>query len=300
MNTETVGVVVGRFQATQLHAGHRDLIEHVAAHHDHVLLVIGCAAVPLRIRNPLDFQTRKVMLQELYPNATIVRLDDVPCDHMWSQQLDALIEAVFPGKTTVLYGSRDSFIKYYHGANQCQYFEPLPEHQHLNGTDARAAIGVINSPEFRAGVIYAANKPFLTSYQVVDVAVLNETRQKVLLGKKPHDKEKYRFLGGFVDPADASLERAAKREVFEETSGMETDGYTYVGSARINDWRYRGDRDQVMSSFFVAEYIFGKPIPSDDITELTWVDLSQLTDVLIDEHSPLAEMLMQHEITTER
>lgn len=287
-----VGVIIGRFQTPDLHPGHHFMINYALGHHDHVLVLIGCSPLPLKLRNPLDYETRAIMVNRAFPDVVVGRVDDCKSDEVWSTRLDEIINNYFPYKPAVLYGSRDSFIPHYSGKHECVTVEPPEAIKAINATQLREKVATLGSKDFRSGIIYASRLPFPTSYQVVDVAVINEANQTILLGQKAGDGDKYRFIGGFVDPTDLSLERAAKREVFEETSGVETDDYEYLGSAQINDWRYRGLHDHVMSAFFTAKYIFGHPKASDDLENLTWFPLGDVDKLLIKEHLPLAKMLI--------
>ena len=150
-----------------------------------------------------------------------------------------------------------------------------------------------SSKEWRAGVIYSSHNRYPTSYQTVDIAVFNEDDTKILLARKP-DENKYRFIGGFVDTRDASLEHAAKREFCEEASA-EISITSYVGSFRVSDWRYRSERDKIMTVLFKAKYIFGHLEPSDDVSELRWFSVEDLRKSLkdvIEEHVPLMSVLL--------
>jgi bifunctional NMN adenylyltransferase/nudix hydrolase len=104
------------------------------------------------------------------------------------------------------------------------------------------------------------------------VAILNDDNTKVLLGRKPTE-EKYRFIGGFVDPTDSSLEAAVIREGREEAGPLELVNISYVCSRLIDDWRYRGEKDSIMTSFFAANVAFGHEEPGDDICEVRWFDI---------------------------
>lgn len=288
-----VAVVVGRFQVPSLHPGHKFVINYALQRHDRVLVVIGCSPLPLSRRNPLDYETRAIMISRYFPDVTIARIEDSRSDEVWSNRLDEIIESYFPSTPAILYGSRDCFFGHYQGKHPTELVEVQVDRngQEYNATDLREAIGPNGSPEFRMGMIYASKLPFPTSYQVVDTAIIKEQDQTVLLGHKVGDGEKLRFVGGFVDPTDESLERAAKREVTEETGYIETADYKYLGSFRINDWRYRGGPNAVMSAFFFARYIFGHPQAGDDINALAWVPISELEDRIITEHLPLARVL---------
>ncbi len=290
MDSKNIGVIVARFQVPELHDGHRYLIDHVRERHARVLIVLGYSEAHLTTRNPLDVATRLMMVQAAYPDVRVASLPDMRCDQLWSKTLDHVINQEFPGCSAVLYGSRSSFLSQYHGRHQCQEIPPLPCPA---ATEVRETITApLDSMEFRQGVIYAARQKYPTSYQTVDVAVLNGDRTKVLMAMKVDDNNRWRFIGGFVDPADASLEAAAKREVTEETSMIETDDYIYLGSSRVFDYRYpRGDVDAIMTALFAATYIFGAPTPKDDIVRLEWRPIDELENTLVPEHQALGAQL---------
>jgi bifunctional NMN adenylyltransferase/nudix hydrolase len=112
-----------------------------------------------------------------------------------------------------------------------------------------------------------------------------------LLGRKPH-QQKFRFIGGFADPEDSCYEDSAKREASEET-GLELGEVKYIGSARINDWRYRSEHDKIMTLFFKATYTYGKPEAKDDIAELRWFSKNEIqAEQLVDEHQHLFTLFM--------
>jgi bifunctional NMN adenylyltransferase/nudix hydrolase len=119
-----IAVLVGRFQVPDLHEGHRELIEKVAAWHKKFLLVLGCSPTLVTRRNPLDFQARKLMINAHYPEIPIVPLMDCADDEEWSKKLDRRVREVFAVGSITLYGGRDSFIPYYHGQFPCQEWSP--------------------------------------------------------------------------------------------------------------------------------------------------------------------------------
>jgi bifunctional NMN adenylyltransferase/nudix hydrolase len=298
VKTETydVGVLVGRFQVPELHDAHRDLINTVLRKHDKVIIILGSSPLWATKTNPLDFQARRQMIRETFPDADIevLYIKDVHNDDMWSKQLDG------PGQTAVLYGSRDSFLNHYTGTLPSAELESTV---FVSGTEVRKDVArskARNSSDFRAGIIWATQNRFPTSFPTVDVAVLNNDATKVLLAKKPNET-KYRFIGGFADPKRSnSFEEDAIREVQEE-AGIKVSGLEYLGSAKIDDWRYRGEDDKIKTLFFVAMHASGTPEPDDDIAELKWFSLQELEELaweeevpLIDEHLPLLAMLWDY------
>lgn len=292
-NESGVGVIVGRFQVDELHAGHRFLIETVFARHREVLIGIGVSGGLATRRDPLDFETRRRLIAEAYPQATVLPVYDRPSNEMWSRELDRLVVETFPGMPAVCYGSRDSFLSAYEGRFPKEYVKEVPG---LSGTGARKKIGreAVHTKDFRAGVIHAAHHRLPVSYQAVDIAVVSFDRGDILLGRKKQDGDKLRFIGGFVDPADESLEHAARREAYEEAPNIEIADLRYLGSRRINDVRYRGSEDGVMSALFVSAYVFGHARAGDDLDALEWVPLRNARAKLIAEHHELWDLLEKH------
>ena len=161
---------------------------------------------------------------------------------------------------------------------------------------------------YRLGCIANAQNRYPTCYMAVDVALVQKNVTEggpvIYLAGKP-DELRYRFIGGFIEPSGDNgfdgdfLEQNAKRECFEETK-VESDNYRYVSSFRIDDWRYRGERDKIASTLFMADYIFGTPVPSDDIARIKRFNLHHfvseefLRENLVEEHWPLMRRLLQY------
>lgn len=124
-----------------------------------------------------------------------------------------------------------------------------------------------------------------TVFPTVDVVV--RKNGKLLLGRKAK-QTKFRFLGGFADPAlDNSYEEAAMREAKEE-SQLDVHTVRYLGSTRIDDPRYRGTEHCIITHLFLAEEWSGEPAASDDIAELKWFDEDALSENdFVDEHHVL-------------
>jgi len=299
-STYPLGVVIGRFQVAELHGGHRHLIDHAADRHPNVLVIIGSSRGYPTVRNPLSFTVRRAMVLAEYPNASVVELHDNPSDEEWSKRVDALIGALYPDSKAILYGSRDSFIPHYSGSYEVAV---VPKIASVSGSEIRAQVQseLLHTPEWRRGIIHVHATRAALPYPVVDVAVVNPNTETVLLGQKKHDGEKYRFIGGFYDPAvDTSFEATVAREVIEETGGIEVGNISYLGSGRIDDWRYRGEKDCIVSAFYRADYLFGAARAQDDLDSLAWIPYSNVLDVLIPEHRKAFGDRLMHSLTTNR
>ena len=272
-------VIVGRFQVPNLHAAHKDLIDSVVAKHPKVILFLGLAPVLGTRNNPLDFEARKKMLQEAYPQISILYIKDTPSDVIWSKKLDEQIgDIVSPNQTVVLYGSRDSFIKHYSGRYPTLELESKI---FVSGTEIRNSISkaVKETADFRSGVIWGAYNRYPTVYTTVDIAIFSEDRKQLLLGRKPNET-KYRFIGGFSTPESESFEDDARREVLEETS-VEIGDLQYVGTYKISDWRYDNEQDKIKTIFYSSSYLFGPLKAGDDIAEIRWFDVDKLENSVI-------------------
>lgn len=279
----SVGIIVARFQVAELHEAHKELIDTVLASHAKVMIFLGLSQVRGSINDPLDYQPRKQMILEAYPhdkypNLTIGYIKDNRSDEDWSNKLDAQInDLLAPNDTVVLYGSRDSFLTHYKGKFDTRELQAT---RFVSGTELRAKIAQApqSNPQFRAGAIWLTAQRYPTVYSTVDVVVFDPEERRVLLARKPLE-DKYRFIGGFVDPKkDDSFEDAALRELNEEaeiTVGLE--GLRYVGSKKVNDWRYANNpAEKIITHLYVGLYTMGCPQANDDIAEVRWFDYDEL------------------------
>ena len=290
-NTADVGVIVGRFQAPFLHEGHREILDQVTKTHPRVLIFLGLSPLKCSVNNPLDFSARKAMIEATYPNVELLYIEDVGNNELWSKNLDRQIsKAVGPNLKVVLYGSRDSFINGYIG--RYSTIELIPS-KIISASEIRRQVGIKSksTQEFREGVVWAVENQFPSFKATVDLGIVDYDNKRLLMGQKPNE-DLIRFIGGFTDPAkDKSAEDACVREGREETS-LELTVEGYIGSALVNDWRYRREVDKIMTFFYVMRYQGGNPVPRDDIKSLSWKKFGEITEAdVVPSHRPLLSML---------
>jgi bifunctional NMN adenylyltransferase/nudix hydrolase len=62
----------------------------------------------------------------------------------------------------------------------------------------------------------------------------------------------------------------------------------------VEDWRYRHEVDKIVTTLFVAEYLYGAIQPDDDIEELRWFRLNRTLEIghIVDAHRLLLLTLM--------
>lgn len=287
-----VGVVIGRFQVPELHEAHIDLIQSVIERHHKVIVFLGLSPCKTTFNNPLDFEARKQMILQRFPDVNVLYIKDEASDEVWSKKLNAQVDDLLgANQTAVLYGSRDSFIPHYTGNLPTVELEPT---RFISGTELRKEVSnkVKANPDFRAGVIWAVGNQFPCCLPTVDIAILDKANNRVLMARKLNEKL-YRFVGGFSQPTSESYELDAKRETMEET-GLEVADLTYIGSTLIDDWRYRKEQNKIKTMFFVGMYVFGCPTAKDDIAESRWFDLTKLSEFdIVPEHKPLLKMFLE-------
>jgi bifunctional NMN adenylyltransferase/nudix hydrolase len=256
-----------------------------------VIIFLGLSPITPSTSNPLDFEARKQMILADFPDVIVAYLRDLHDDNLWSKELDSQIEnLITPTQTALLYGGRSSFIEHYTTGRWPT--QELLQTEHYSGSAIRKQIArskVKSSADFRAGVIWATQARFPTAFTTVDVAIVNEDQSKVLLGRKPNERQ-FRFIGGFSSPDSPTLEADARREVQEE-AGVDIADPQYVGSTIVDDWRYRNEVDCIKTVLFLAKYRSGHPRPGDDIEEVRWFDFPVADEALIETHRPLMEML---------
>lgn len=281
------GIIIGRFQVFELNDIHEKLIASVRERHKHTIVFLGSNPAP-SLYNPIDLELRMLMLHDRYgDDIQVEEMPDLPDDRIWSQELDRRILELRPEGEVTLYGTELDFVQRYNGRYPSEVLEAqesdFPENPHIEALE--------NMRDFRAGIIYANLRRFPTVYPTVDIAVFRNDGRELLLARKANET-KYRLPGGFTDPEDESYEDAALRELGEECGELTIDGLTYLGSCRIDDWRYRGSWDSVMTHLYACELADGEAEPSDDIAELRWFEVKKLSEEsFVPEHRPLWGML---------
>lgn len=302
-----MGVVVGRFQCEKLHPGHKFVLDRVFSLHQKVTIFLGVAPM-ISKKNPLDYQTRFLMLKEAYPTAMILPLADHRDDHVWSRELDRQIGIIHKHGPAKLYGGRDCFFAHYAGKYEAEAF--VAENKimsDINATEIRNKIGkeALGTEDFRRGVIYARENNFSNPFPTVDIAPVAyhngkvETEQPfVLMASKPGEKT-VGFVGGMVDERDESYEFAAARELHEETHlSAKPSELVYLGSFRIPDWRLSAGIS-IKTSFFILKLEnFNGARADDDIESLTILPISDLADLhrVAPAHEELAKRLLRIEL----
>lgn len=142
---------------------------------------------------------------------------------------------------------------------------------------------------------------FPTSFQAVDNVIIDRKGGRILLGRKKQQPA-WRFIGGFVDPTDYSLESASLREKREETrfgiSWYATDIFPrYLFSFRVKDPRYETGPDKIMSAVFLSFFSHGFPKAGDDIDRLKWFTKNYVRinykKIIMPEHHPIIEGLVE-------
>lgn len=292
------GVIIGRFQVNDLHDGHMELFRQVRARHSGVIVFVGVHPAGISVNHPLDFPVRKAMIQAKFPEFTVLPLADTRTDELWSDALDTLISSVVTGVASVtLYGGRDSFVPHYKGRHTPVELALPIETQKISGTDIRNEFAnkVIESPEFRAGMIYASAHQYPVCYPTVDIAIFSSDYTEILLGRKPTDpKNKWRFIGGFAEKARGTYESDARTETMEE-AGLDTNAMDYIGSAVIPDWRMNVPDKGIKTIFFATTVMSMGARPGDDIEEVRWFKVASLTSQnIVDTHQVLYPLMWNY------
>ena len=293
----SIGALVGRFQVHELHEAHQYVINQVVDNHKKVILFLGVPKVVGTKNNPLDFDTRKKMIQKHYPNIVILALPDFGDDKRWSHELDKRIKEIYRIGDVLLYGGRDSFIPHYkNGGGQFDCKELSEYGTFVSGTEVRKMVSeeVKDSADFRAGVIYQSYNQYPKVHPCVDIAIFDEKEERVLMAKRPYE-DNWRFSGGFSKPTDSSYEQTARRKIGDDAGvNLVVSDLNYIGSVTIPDWRYQSEQDKIMSVLFKTKKGWGRIEPSDDVSELRWFNITDLEKLnIVKEHEVLMTMLLK-------
>lgn len=270
-----VSIIVGAFQTPKLTSEHKKLFDRVVDSANRVVCIICLAPIKGSTTNFLDWHQRVKMIQEDYPSIDCLYINDTKSDSVWAKNLDKMITSIrnMPGESPLLYGSEFSFIKKYKDAGgkfECEVLEATDYTQMAEFIRAESRSSKANY-HVRLGMLMASTFRYPTAYTTVDIAIMDQNRTKIWLGRK-EDEVAFRFIGGFSDPDSFSLEDDATREVMEET-GIEVSYPEYICSMRIDDWRYRNEVDCIKTTFWIADRIGGQPKAADDIVEIKLFDI---------------------------
>ena len=293
------GVIVGRFQVNDLHDGHMELFRQVKARHNGVIVFIGTHPAGLSKNHPLNYEVRRRMIQAKFPDFIVRELKDTRDDATWSRALDSQITGAVEGQDAdfVLYGGRDSFVPHYDGKYKPVELALPIETQAISGTMIRDrfATEVIESSDFRAGMIFAAAHQYAVVYPTVDVAIFSTDYTEIAMGRKPTDpKNKWRFIGGFAEKARGTYEADARTEVMEET-GLDSNVMDYIGSAVIPDWRMNVPDKGIKTIFFATTTMSMGAVAGDDIEEVKWFKMGSLTSAdIVDTHQVLFPLMWNY------
>lgn len=286
------GVIVARFQVPVLIKPFNEIIQSVLSKHRRVWCVLGETATPGSKNNPLSGKAREAMVKKEFDQISIIFLKDHPLDEIWSNNLDELLQLNNVPDNAVIYGGEEGFVNRYSGRFKAEVI--------YTGKITKDTLSLREKPdsvEFREGRVHAFQTRYPTVYPTVDVALFRENKKEILLGKKDIDN-RWRLIGGFVDPADDSYEIAAARELREEAGDVTTSEMVYERSFKIDDWRYRYEEDKIISCLFSADYLRGSAAGSDDLAEVRWFLFSEVNDLLesqeiASEHIPLFRHLLK-------
>jgi ADP-ribose pyrophosphatase YjhB (NUDIX family) len=137
-------------------------------------------------------------------------------------------------------------------------------------------------------------KDFHCGLSVVDMIIVDFDRARFVMGRRKH-KTQFQFPGGFYDVTkDDCLEDAAKREITEEVPGIEVAKPVYIGSLKVNDDRYKDDKDKIVSAVFVFPYVYGAIRAGDDIHEVQWFNIDTIRlESLISPHKAILDMFLK-------
>lgn len=289
--SDKVGVIVGRFQFPSIDLNQNSIFKEVLKKkYNTNIVIIGVPAPAIRATkfNPLDFDSRATMINAAFPGMfKILYIKDQPNDIYWSEQLDSMIETVSGRRSADIYGT-NYLQSHYVGSHEIIVFENDQVFSQIKAAKEMAAKRVLSEEAWRAGCFWATCNRWDSALPTVDCLILdNANGTEAWMAKKPMEQN-FRFVGGFVNPhEDNSYEETAIREAKEET-GLTCEILKYIGSIKVDDWRYRQESDKIFTSLFAMVRKDGMPKAQDDISELKRVNIMSLTDDdVVPEHVPL-------------
>jgi len=315
---KNIAITVGRFQTPYLSIDHKKLIRKMFEdENDEVVIFIGyCDKNPTR-RNPFNvnvvIETIKQYVRDLNKDKKkpcyIFMLPDLKSDKKWCEVLiEKFTNVTFDDEQRyIFYGGRDSYLKTINEYKNIfvekmknVIIEEIENHNNISATYIREQCKVLDynsiivPSDFNKGIVYSVYNRYINPLMTVDVALCNKGR--ILLGRKKYN-DKYQFIGGFVDCADESIEKAALRELNEEITNIKlSSSLQLIGVYKIDDWRYKNEQEKIFTTFFYCEIddsCLDKIIASDDIEEIKFFDFYNIENFIENEHLVLYENLIK-------
>ncbi|MCX2742284.1 NUDIX hydrolase [Mangrovivirga sp. M17] len=279
--------VVGQFQWLELPYSFKHLFSDLD--NANIIFVITDSKLTATAYHPYSAHKRKTLLEKAFPESLIEIIPDNPSDEEWSEELDSLINTTGALIDKIIFMSEEGKEGY---TGKYKQFTTVQE---LDSSDE--IVLPENENDYLIGVRDALVKQYPKVFPTVDIALWKNQHTEFLLARKPQEIW-WRFVGGFSDPSDESFEFAAQRELIEEVGEIKHGELKYEGSFKVDDWRYRYERDKIITSFYSCEYIEGNIHARDDIEELKWFSLNEIKkmeagDDIAPEHKPLFNLILK-------
>jgi bifunctional NMN adenylyltransferase/nudix hydrolase len=267
----------------------KSMVRRVKDNHQFTILLLSTNPVPGNREEPLSYVMRRLMIHEAFPELFIAPLMDMASTKKWVSMLEGKIRESFPLMSARIYAAPEIVAMYKDAGGVLQTTELAGPNVTRLLPEVR--LKVINTTDFRKGVIYAANHTYKKVISTVDGAIIrgNET----LLGRK-HNETAWRFMGGFTEVTSESDEEDLSREAMEEMHlKIRPDDWYYLGRVRVLDWRYHNSGDVIRTGFYVTFEFEGTPEAGDDLADVRWVSLDATPDEipLVPEHRHLWDRL---------
>lgn len=286
-----LAVVVGDFQCEKFPGPYKQILASAEEFAGKNLLFIPCGPPPgapaLTTQHPLDIHVRSAMIASQFPSAYIFPLCRARTKALWSERLNGAIAHYAGDAEVAIYGDL-SILDSYDGPH------PLHTLSRRITPDWPATMPKESSLAFRRGVIYASQllaRARPRTFHTVDVAVVCMLKSSlvpsILLGRKSGETS-WCLPGGHLMPSDKDSQRAAARELFEETNIL-TSELILLGEFRVDDWRYPGD-SQPFTQLFL-HYYKGRledAKAADDLVQVAWQPLvNPMISPTVPEHEQL-------------
>jgi hypothetical protein len=249
--SDTIGIIVGKFQVPYLAEHHKKIIEDTARKHRDVLILLLTPEITNTKRSPLGSTYRGDMLKRFWDTIPVADkgkfewavVGEYKDSELFFEAIDKKIAAwathTRPNRTIVFGGNDKEMWKYYSGLSK------LEDVGYYSETKSAAAIRNEyawvehqKTKDFGYGVIHTVNN-LKGRDMIYGVGLVRDKARDILFVKYDNESKWTLPRVNLWESSKATLEETIRLGICQQFYGIHIKNPTYNKSYRSTDWRFR-------------------------------------------------------------